>query len=238
MNASEYNRQALVRGELTDEHLVTLVRHFQRTHGSLVVDGKAGPNTRAALERSVIAPDALRVVDGWLHGDGVHRMPADPSWFGEDMPKGPLAIMAHYTATPPGTALTMAARRTVPRKGGDRVASWHVTIATDGATIQMIPFGWQAWHCATGLVPVRGGGMRPNQCAIGIELEGHGKEFPDAQVAAARRVWYAIVHAYGIPQELAMLQHSEFDKERRRDPGEVWMTEHAGSVIAHAYLGV
>lgn len=222
---------------LTDEHLAELVRYFQRSHGGLDVDGKAGPKTRAAIERSV-EPGALRVVNGWLHGDGVQHRAADPSWFGEDMPRGPLAIMAHYTATPPGTALTMATRRMAPRKRSDRVASWHVTIATDGAVIQMIPFGSQAWHCATGLVPVRGGGMRPNQCAIGIELEGHGKEFPDAQVAAARRVWYAIVHTYSIRQELAMLQHSEYDKGRRQDPGEVWMTKHAGLVLAYACDGL
>ncbi len=188
--AEDYNRRAMEHGDLTEAHVVQLVRHFQQAHGQLEVDGKAGPLTRAALELEVAEPGgpvALRVVGGWLHGEGVQRLPADPSWFGEDMPYGPRAIVAHYTATAPGTALTMATRRLVPRRNDDRAVSWHVTIGTDGGVIQMVPFESQAWHCATGTVPFHGG-MRPNRCAVGIELEGHGTEFPEPQVLAACRV--------------------------------------------------
>ena len=231
-DATAYNRRALERGELTDEHLVELVRYFQRMHG-LDADGKAGPLTRGALERSA-EPGALHVVDGWLYGDGVLRLAADPSWFGDDMPAGPLAIVAHYTATLPGTAITMATRRIVRRRANDRAASWHVTIAADGTIIQMISFAAQAWHCARGIVPVNGG-TRPNACAIGIELEGHGQIFPERQVEAACRVWRALVNAYDISRALAMLAHSRFDPERRSDPGPVWMNEHAAHVLNYAF---
>lgn len=233
MIPGDYNRRALDRGELTDEHLVELVRAYQRDHG-LDADGMAGPRTRSVLDRALVGHDTgeLCVVDGWLHGDGVQRVPADPSWYGLSMPLGPRAIVAHYTATTPGAALSMASRRTVPRRRSDRAASWHVTIATTGDVIQMVPLGSQAWHCAAGTV--RAGAnvhMRPNACAIGIELEGHGDVFPPAQVAAAEQVWRALVRAYGIPRDLAMLEHSALDPERRSDPGPRWMLEHAPGVL-------
>jgi hypothetical protein len=234
MNAVEYNRRARERGELTDEQVADFVRYFQRAHGGLDVDGKAGPLTRAALERAT-EPATLRVIDGWLQGDGVLRLAADPSWFGDDMPAGPLAIVAHYTATAPGTGITMATRRIVRRGAEDRAASWHVTVAADGLIIQMVPFHAQAWHCARGVVPVPGGMMRPNACAIGIELEGHGQEFPAPQVAAACRVWRALVHAYAIPRTLSMFEHSVFDPERRDDPGPIWMQAHAPLVLDYAF---
>jgi N-acetyl-anhydromuramyl-L-alanine amidase AmpD len=236
-DAQEYNRRAMESGALTDAHVVQLVRHFQRAHGRLEVDGKAGPLTRAALDRAAaepVVPVALQVVHGWLHGEGVQCVPADPSWFGEDMPYGPRAIVAHYTATAPGTALTMAKRRIVPRLNDDRAVSWHVTIGADGTIIQMVSFESQAWHCATGIVPFHGG-MRPNKCAVGIELEGHGTEFPDPQVQAACRVWRALVDAYDIPRELAMLEHARLDPGRRSDPGPIWMGEHATRVLDHAF---
>ena len=70
---------------------------------------------------------------------------------------------------------------------------------------------------------------------MGIELVGHGEEFPSAQVAAVARMWRAIVRAYGIPRERAMLQHSELDPGRRVDPGPVWMGRHAERVLELAY---
>lgn len=147
--------------------------------------------------------------------------------------------MAHYTATDPGTADAMAKRRARERTADDRAASWHITICADGRIVQMVPFRRVAWHCARGtLRDVDRSLPRTsiNQAAIGIELEGHGRKFPDAQVQAAMRVWRALVRAYGIPRELAMLEHSRFDPKRRSDPGPVWMARHAGEVLDAAYL--
>lgn len=237
MTPGEYNRRALDRGELTDEHLVELVRAYQGAHG-LDPDGMAGPRTRAVLDRASRKGDLgeLRVIDGWLRGDGVQRVPADPSWYGGPMPDGPLAIMAHYTATDPGTAETMARKRVPARHRDDRAASWHLTIAQDGRIWQMVPLTQAAWHCRRGyaLGPTRKH-RRINDCAIGVELEGHGDHFPAAQITAAMALWPALVRAYGIPRRHAMLEHSQYDPGRRRDPGPVWMRECAPVVLAGCY---
>lgn len=235
MSPERYVAEALERGDLRAEHVVELVRHFQRARG-LAPDGKAGPLTRAAIEREISASrpaGELRVVDGWLHGPGVTRLCAESSWFGGRMLRGPQAIVAHYTATDPGTALSMAERRLLPRGGADRAASWHVTIAQDGAVYQMVPLASQAWHVAS-KAPVGRGLPRANECAIGIELEGHGDRFPALQVDAACRVWRALVTAYPIPRELAMVQHAAL-QSNRSDPGPAWMRDHAGWVLDAAY---
>lgn len=237
MTPANYNHRAIARGELSDEHLVELVRAYQRAHG-LDADGIAGPKTRAALDRAIAGPmtGELRVSDGWLFGYGVQHLPAHASWYGSGMPLGPRAIVAHYTATAPGAAVSMASRRMVARGRTDRQASWHITIATTGDVIQMVPLDRRAWHCASGLVRLgAGSALRPNACAIGIELEGLGDVFPATQVAAAQRVWRALVRAYGIPRELAMLEHSALDPARRSDPGPVWMREHAPGVLDRAF---
>jgi N-acetylmuramoyl-L-alanine amidase len=129
----------------------------------------------------------------------------------------------------------MARNRQRPRGKGDRPASWHLTIDTDGTVVQMVPLHRQAWHAGSDTArPVPGLGWA-NARTIGIELVGHGREFTAPQVAAAGAVWRAIVRAYGIPREFAMLQHSEIDPARRGDPGPVWMREHAEAVLAVAY---
>lgn len=259
--ASEYNARALATGDLTGEMLAELVRAYQEAHG-LLPDGKAGPITRAVLAQALRnrqPADELVVVDGWLKGPGAEIITADPSWYGGPMPQGPLAIVAHYTATDPGTALAIVgrrylgaseiARRLLRAKSFEcelpngkaitiasvpRAASWHVTIAQDGTVFQGVPLTAMAWHVAA---PTRlnvPGGLRANACAIGIELEGHGDVFPPAQVEAARRVWRALVRAYSIPRELAMLAHSDL-QDNRSDPGPEWMGRHAGIVLEHAF---
>lgn len=260
MNAGDYNREAIASGKLTDEHLAALVRHFQEAHG-LLPDGKAGPLTRAMIDQALRAREPIQelvVSDGWLAGPGVEIIPANPCWYGGPMPRGPLAIVAHYTATDPGTALDLAGRRylsaaeiterlrgrsgfelelpggrVITIKSVPRLASWHVTIAQDGAIYQGVPLSSQAWHVASHARLDVPGGLRANACAIGIEFEGHGDSFTDAQVASAKRVWRAIVRAYGIPRELAMVGHDEL-QENRSDPGPVWMREHAEAVLAYA----
>jgi N-acetyl-anhydromuramyl-L-alanine amidase AmpD len=176
------------------------------------------------------------VINHWL-ADAAH-IPAHASWYGSTLTAGkPLAIVAHYTATAPGTAINMATRR--QRQFGldpdDRLASWHVTIDSDGSVVQMVPFDRVCWHAGSSTAkPIPGIGPA-NQNTVGIELVGHGKEFPPAQVEAAGRVWRAIVQAYGIPHWAAMIAHSAIDPTRRSDPGPVWMNEHAVKVLDVAY---
>lgn len=223
-NPIDYNQREIDAGRLTPEHIVGFVRHFQRAHG-LVEDGMAGPLTRAALE--------MRVVDGWLMGRDVERIAIHPTRFGWRMGYGPLAIVAHYTATDPGSARSLATRRVSPLGARERNTSWHITIAADGAIYQMVPLECQAWHVASS-EPVANG-LRANHCAIGIELEGHGEHFPDAQVESAKRVWRALVTAFKIPRERAMVEHSAL-QDNRSDPGQVWIGAHAEAVLDAAYL--
>jgi len=169
------------------------------------------------------------IVDGWL--TFATRVEMHPSWRYSTQTQ-PRAIVAHYTATDPGTAMNMAKRRTKPRAKDDRAASWHISIEADGTVIQMAPLTAQCWHAGGGLI--RGAGMA-NRVSVGIELVGHGKTFPPAQVEAACIVWRAIVTEYGITRELAMVEHSKLDPDRRRDPGPVWMANHAPAVLDYAY---
>ena len=182
---------------------------------------------------SVITIDS----DGWLHGPNIQRIPAHPSWFTARLASGEsLGIMAHYTNTGAGTAEVMARRRTRPLRDTDRRASWHLTIAGDGQVVQMVPCLAGAWHCRRGRVTAANGKRyRINRSVLGIELEGFGRAFPPAQVRAAAQVWAALVRHYSIAPDLAMLQHSEFDPKRRKDPGPVWMKQHAPRVLRYAY---
>lgn len=176
---------------------------------------------------------------GLLHGDGVILEPIHPSWYYAKLstPDGlPAAIVAHYTSTKPGTALTMAHRRQRlldPRI--DRQASWHLSIEADGAIVQMAPFTVGCWHAGGKTArPITDLGSA-NRTAIGIELVGFGAVFPRAQVIAAQRVWRAVCQAYVIPRHRAMVTHQELDPGRKSDPGKVWMIQHADDVLSFAY---
>jgi hypothetical protein len=194
--------------------------------------------------------ERLVVIDGWLVGDGVQRIEMHPSWrypLLSTPGNTPRAIVAHYTATNPGTAVSMAKRRQQPwstfaeqyRKSYPGKAipqnSWHLSIEAGGEVVQMAPLTSGCWHAGGSTAkPIPGVGAA-NRTSVGIELVGHGKVFPSEQVAAACDVWRAIVRAYGVPRELAMVQHAEIDPGRRSDPGPVWMREHAPAVLGAAY---
>jgi len=229
-----YNASQLAGHALLPSHITTLVRYWQAGHG-LEADGLAGPRTITSL-----APvGAVRIdADGWLSGPGVTVIAAHPSWYGAELVHAtPAGIVAHYTATDPGTAIAMAHRRA--RKFGldpaDRAASWHISIEADGAIVQMVPLTHTAWHAGgPNAHPVPGLG-HANYTTVGIELVGWGKAFPAAQVAAARTVWRAIVQRYGISRAYAMITHQSIDPVDREDPGPVWMGQHAAGVLAFAY---
>lgn len=172
--------------------------------------------------------------EGWLVGTGVRRLPSvRHSRLTVPMP---CAVMWHYTATDPGTAPSLAKRIQTYKSGVDRAASWHVCVGTDGTLWQSVPFLRGAWHCARGYADEKlwfgdtegwdytiGDSHRVNACSIGVELEGHGKVFPAAQVQGATRLLTALVDAYPIHPTMAVLEHSRFDPARRQDPGPVWV---------------
>lgn len=247
--ADDFNAFQLTNRALKIEHVTELVTFWQEQHPGLKVDGKAGsaqtiPSIiKAIAKRNALpppGPDGLQVQDNWLVGDGVKKIAADPSWFGGVLAGGaPGGIVAHFTDTGPGTAVNMAKRRA--RKYGidpdDRLASWHITIETDGSMVAMIPLDHTAWHAGSSTaMPVPGLGTA-NAHTIGIELVGFGKVFTDAQVKAAAQVWRAVVRQYAIPRDYAMITHASIDPTRRDDPGPVWMGHHAAAVLDFAYHG-
>lgn len=185
---------------------------------------------------------ALRVDDeGWLVGEGVTRIPMHPSWrYSSLLTPGsrPQAVVWHYSATDAGTAVSMAKRRT--RAFGsdldDRVASWHISVETYGGIVQMAPLTVGTWHAGSPTaVKIKGLDAWANRCSVGIELIGHGKAFPQAQVIDAARVLAAIVDAYGIDRRYASVTHAELDPGRRSDPGPVWRDNHRAHVEEYAY---
>lgn len=183
-----------------------------------------------------VKPDEPVVENAWL--TFAKRIEMHPSWrYASLRTPGskPLAIVAHYTATDPGTAISMAKRRTKPRTKDDRAASWHLSIEADGTVVQMAPLTVGCWHAGSNTAKKIPGVGWANRTAIGVELVGYGKEFPPAQVEAACRVWRAIVREYSIPREHAMITHQSIDPTRKADPGRVWMGEHAPRVLDAAY---
>lgn len=245
--AERYVTRRLDDGDLTVADIAAITRVAQDALG-VTVDGMPGPETLGALreqrEPEPISDDLPGLAvggDGWLCGEGVERIPSDPSWYYDELSTEdgrPDSITAHYTDTPHGSGEAMARRRAEPRSDDDRAASWHVSVEVDGTIIQQAPLTVGCWHCRPTPEAREILGGEPNRVSVGIELVGHGDRFPAPQVAAAARVWRAIVRAYGIPRERAMVQHSELDPGRRRDPGELFMRTVAPAIMAHAFPSV
>ena len=171
---------------------------------------------------------------GWLEGDGVVTIPSDPSWYYSKLstPTGdPRAIVCHVSATKLGTGVTMAKNRARKRTKDDRAASWHASVE-ESSIVQMAPFEVGCWHA---IGSIKGVGPA-NRTSVGIEIVGYEKgPFPDDQVMQAARLWRALAQSSGIPRALAMVPHAVIDPDRRSDPGKVWMTGHANTVLDYAY---
>lgn len=238
MSANRYNLDQIAKGNLTGDDLTKLVTEFQKAH-LLNPDGYCGPVTLEALRPQPAPVDELAIVRGTLFGAGIRQFPSHPSWYGGPLktPNGdPLAVVVHTSATGPGTAITMAKNRSGAHKPGERMASWHLTIDTDGSIVQQVPLTSCAWHAgSTSAKNIPGVGWA-NYTTVGIEIVSlDDKNFPQEQIDAYARVLRAIVRAYRIPREHAMISHASIDPARRVDPGTEWMTVHAPKVLDYAY---
>jgi len=187
-----------------------------------------------------IAPEPAVFDDaGWAADSRVLRVPSRRSWYYSrlDTPNGlPLGITAHYTATDPGTAMGMAVRRRDhDRKEFDPPpGSWHFTVPQSGQVIQQLSIRQGAFHAGSKTARKLPIGWA-NHVTLGIELEGYGTKFSEHQIEMASWLWRAIIRHAHILREHAMYQHSWIDPGRRRDPGEVFMTQHAPKILDHAY---
>lgn len=210
---------------MTPLWLDTLTRRVRAAFGSL----PSGIPDEWQLLRPLHVNEA-----GWLEGAGVEHVPSHPSWYYPRLstPHGdPVAIVAHASATAPGTAIGMARRRTRPRTKDDRAASWHLSIEADGSIVQMASAEVGCWHA---IGSIKGAGPA-NRVAVGIELIGYERgPWPDAQVIGAARAWRALVQSYGIARRFAMVPHAVIDPDRRSDPGKLFMRDHAPSVVDYA----
>jgi N-acetyl-anhydromuramyl-L-alanine amidase AmpD len=178
--------------------------------------------------------------DGWATVAEVVRIPSQPGWYYKklDTENGlPLGIVAHYTATDPGTATAMAVRRRDrtrssfnPRPPG----SWHFTVAQNGSIIQQLSLKQGAFHAGSATAKKLPIGWA-NHVTVGIELEGHGDKFTEEQVKSACWLWQALVKHCDIPREHAMYEHAKIDPTRRNDPGKLWMETYAPRVLEFAY---
>lgn len=231
------------------------VRSFQSSKG-LLVDGVVGPGTwtevlkapapEPEIDWSTLPPLTIDV-DGWLVGDGVVRIHSHPSWHYSKLatPSGnPMAVVAHASATPRGTAERMALNRTKPYRRKlphhtkddagklyDRAASWHASVE-EKTIVQMASFRVGCWHA---IGTIKGAGAA-NHVSSGIELIGfESGPWPAMQRAQAARLWRAVVQHYGIRREYAMIPHAVIDPEDRSDPGKLWMSSYAEAVLDFAY---
>lgn len=192
----------------------------------------------------------LEIVDGWLYGDNVVRIPSHPSWYYAklDTEHGePEGVVWHYSATNWGTAANMAKTRTQPWSEFAKTwkkyhpgkpvpqTSWHVSVEADGTIVQMAPFTAGCWHAGGPTAKKIPGLGWANRTTAGIELIGHGKEFPDPQVRAAAQVLAALVDHYEILRTFAGITHASIDPGRKADPGPVWAKRHAAHVLEYAY---
>lgn len=200
-------------------------------------------------ERAPEPPFPSKAFDdqGWLQPNyctvSVNVIPSRAGWYYRklDTKSGwPTGIVAHYTATDPGTAIPMAERRRDHERKefadehGHMPGSWHFTVAQSGLVIQQLSIRQGAFHAGSPTARRTPVGWANHTC-VGIELEGHGDSFTDLQVKASCWLWSAIVERSGIERAHAMIGHSWIDPTRRHDPGPVWTERHAARVLEAAF---
>lgn len=259
----EYNLARIQSGEITPQDLTELFIEAQKQLG-VRPDGYVGPVTLEALHGKLMPHEQpvypelapLRILAGRhsLEGSNAFLVPIHNSWCGGLLktPNNlPLGIVCHTSDTAPGTAMNMAKRRqrSFGQDPDDRMASWHISVETDGSIVQMVALDQCAWHAGSNSAQKIPGVGWANYTTVGIELISEDdKAFPQAQVDAAKRVWRALVRTYNIPRANAMIAHGWIDPQRRTDPGAEWcgrnpqecgpgaeLGGHAKAVLDYAY---
>lgn len=236
----QYNQRQLDEKLITGADIAYMMKVVQPDLGVLP-DSKCGPATLEFL-RKKYGPQPSPVENLHINAmnifDKANYIPTHISWYGgRQFPNGPLGIVWHTSDTNAGTAVTMAKRRT--RQFGldedDRPGTWHLSIEMDGSLVQQVPFHINAAHAHSSTAKRLPFGWA-NYTTIGIELiSPDDKNFPEVQIEAAKKVARALVKTYKIPADRANIFHKDIDPQRRSDPGQEWITQHAPKVMEYAY---
>jgi N-acetylmuramoyl-L-alanine amidase len=95
--------------------------------------------------------------------------------------------------------------------------SAHLWISKAGIVWQLLPFNIRAWHAGVSSWKGEAEGNSVNGFSIGIENQGTGDNWPDAQVEANRLVIAALIKAYPTITDVA--GHDQVAPGRKVDPG-------------------
>lgn len=99
--------------------------------------------------------------------------------------------------------------------------SAHVVIAKDGTVYQLLPFNVKGWHVGNSSY---NGELNVNNFSIGIENQGIGDDWPNAQVEANRAIIEALFEAYPI-QDVVGHSSVALPPGRKSDPGDAFPWE-------------
>ena len=178
--------------------------------------------------------------EGWATDSRVVKVPSRKSWcYSKLSTKSglPDGITMHFTSTAAGTAMNMAVRRRdhdrkefEPKPPG----SWHFTAAQNGVIIQQLSLQRGAFHAGSKTAIKLPIGWA-NFVTCGIELEGFGDAFSEAQIESLCWLYRGIVTHCGIKRENAMFEHSKIDSGRKTDPGELFMSRYSQRVLDYAF---
>lgn len=200
-------------------------------------------NERAEEPPLVVRPDFD--ADGWaINRDFVTVIPSRAGWYYKKLSTKsglPEGITWHFTSTGANTAHAMAYRRRDHERKefadpdtGKMPGSWGFTIARSGQIIQQLSLRQGGFHAGSQTAKKLPIGWA-NHVTTSIELEGYGKDFPEAQVLSACWLARALVHHCNIQRPNATYEHSKIDPTRKTDPGPVWMEHHMPRVMTHAF---
>jgi AmpD protein len=184
-----------------------------------------GSNGRNSAAAAAPAHRGLQLgPEGWVHGDGVRRLPSPHH---DARPAGTTIdlLVLHNITLPPGGfggdhiaaffrgTLDLAAHPFFATLAGARVSA-HFVIERSGRITQFVSCHDRAWHAGAS---VHRGRARCNDFSVGVELEGTDfTPFCDAQYAALAALTAAL--RAGLPITLAC-GHSDIAQDRKTDPG-------------------
>ena len=125
-------------------------------------------------------------------------------------------LVLHYTDT-------RDVKETLGMLQGEREASAHYVVDTDGAIYGVVDESMRAWHAGLSSWEDE---ADINSTSIGIEIQNGGHlygpvPFPAAQMAAVTELCKAIIAKHGI-KPWHVIGHSDIAPLRKKDPGELF----------------